>query len=246
MKELMPDAVIFLTEVVLGSKLGLGLQTGCDCYWNHGATEKWTGTSSWKTWGFLSQFYLNQPKCWWPHHKLLLHWSSGHDGKIHWSAQVCWQDIHEIWEALIKAENQAGMKASCFRKCSSWTCTVSNCCIYLLFYSILTSRFQACIELRIPYTMRFATVCNILHKRQKLNIWHILHIVRIFIWIFILSTAPLQRKQKTGILWLGCPYTIQTKANCLLSAMNVNKDKKTVSWLLETFARAFDSKHREH
>ena len=37
-------------------------------------------------------------------------------------------------------------------------------------------RAQACIELRIPCTMRIATVCNILHKQQKLYILLILHI----------------------------------------------------------------------
>ena len=51
MKELMPDAVfhrISLRDVVFSSKIGLELQTGpCHYYWNHGATEKWTGISNW-------------------------------------------------------------------------------------------------------------------------------------------------------------------------------------------------------
>ena len=50
-------------------------------------------------------------------------------------------------------------------------------------YSMLTNRSQAYIELRIPCTMRIATVSNILCKQQKLYILHILqieHIVHIY------------------------------------------------------------------
>ena len=53
---------------------------------------------------------------------------------------------------------------------------VSNCCIY----PMLTNHSSGCIELCILCTMRIATVCNILHKEQKLHILQILHIAHIF------------------------------------------------------------------
>ena len=34
-------------------------------------------------------------------------------------------------------------------------------------YSMLTNRSPICMELHIPYTVRIATVCNILHKQLR-------------------------------------------------------------------------------
>ena len=54
--------------------------------------------------------------------------------------------------------------------------------IPLLHLLHVKNRSPSWIKLRIPYTVRFATVCNILHKQQKLNMWHILHIMHISRW----------------------------------------------------------------
>ena len=56
---------------------------------------------------------------------------------------------------------------------------------------MLTNHFQACTELRIPCAMRIATVSKFLHKQQKLNLQHILHVVHIYMDIHN-YTVPLQ------------------------------------------------------
>ena len=54
-------------------------------------------------------------------------------------------------------------------------------------FTMLTNRDQASIEVRIPCTMRIATVCNILHKQENLkhNMQHILHTLHIYMDIHI-------------------------------------------------------------
>ena len=166
MNELMPGAEfdrISLCEVVFGGKLGRRLQTGpCHCYWNHGAMENGRGSAAelllprWRLdpVAMMDRFIV-QPKF---------------AGKTYTGRN----------QGRDSGRNQTFLFQEVLLILDMYS-------VPLLHLLHVKNRSPSWIKLRIPYTVRFATVCNILHKQilhkqQKLNMWHILHIMHISRW----------------------------------------------------------------